>query len=311
MTDVYRKFVHTRTQAEYARASQPEKPNEKSSTFRTRAAGVGKTVSGTQCEAAESGVIHPGKIAAEVFGRTLNFGVLFAYCFRRFGYPNTGSDADKSIASYDVITPIDGLFLSIIIKPISDPELLFGYVMTLDLRTILLAEKTARNKKWHSRFKKWRIAKGVLLARDRPGYAKQESVNDVLQNINEFEDMARRYVREGNPQIDHVPVNTVMHRVNSAIKVTLEDLKIPVCTRDVLFSACNSDVQLQAGASDEELGGDEKRFVDSHVSSGNYVPPWYFDRSERFPQITESLLKMGSGSLEKGLDMLRSHATGH
>lgn len=63
-------------------------------------------------DAAESLLYDP--VIAEVCGDALDYGRLFAYCFRRFGYPNVGWDAYKELAAYYLTTPRSDMLLSLV-----------------------------------------------------------------------------------------------------------------------------------------------------------------------------------------------------
>lgn len=114
--------------------------SKKKKTFTTRAAIPSDYQEGVRYRGALSGTINPGEVAVEVFGEELAFGRLFAYCYRRFGHPNSGSDPDKHLAIYNLTTPIDGVFLSVCIRPTNDPQLLFGYVLAADIEMDLMRE---------------------------------------------------------------------------------------------------------------------------------------------------------------------------
>lgn len=52
-------------------------------------------------------------VIAQVCGTELDYGRLFAYCFRRFGYPESSWDNDKELAAYCLATPHPGLVLRV------------------------------------------------------------------------------------------------------------------------------------------------------------------------------------------------------
>lgn len=60
---------------------------------------------------ASGGGIRPGEVAVDIFGKEMNGAHLFAYMFRRFGFPNCGSDDYKNLCSYFLTTPMPGLYL--------------------------------------------------------------------------------------------------------------------------------------------------------------------------------------------------------
>ena len=62
--------------------------------------------------AAGSGTFDPGEIAQKVLPN-LRGGQLFAYLFRRFGYPSWAWDDDKELTHYCLTTPLEGVFLTV------------------------------------------------------------------------------------------------------------------------------------------------------------------------------------------------------
>lgn len=63
---------------------------------------------------AEHNIFDPPDPVLSTLGSTLNYGSLFAYCFRRFGYPNMGWDDYKDLVRYLLTTPSADLVLQIL-----------------------------------------------------------------------------------------------------------------------------------------------------------------------------------------------------
>lgn len=79
-------------------------------------------------------MFNPGKQAEEILPH-LSGGHLFAYLFRRFGYPNFDWDQQKNLVSYAITTPMKGVFLTITPYMGGDAQtsrsaLMFGYCIT-------------------------------------------------------------------------------------------------------------------------------------------------------------------------------------
>jgi hypothetical protein len=93
---------------------------------------------GRQYVAGSSGsMFTPGECAERVLPH-LRGGQLFAYLFRRFGYPNIGWDEHKNLVSYRITTPMRHVFLEItpymgsddpdsVENPFNGSVLMFGY----------------------------------------------------------------------------------------------------------------------------------------------------------------------------------------
>ena len=78
----------------------------------------------------------PSKYAASTFSDELCYGKLFAYLFRRFGPPMAGWDHYKEIACYYLTTPMDGVWLRVIVRS-QNP---FGYALSLEVEKLLCKE---------------------------------------------------------------------------------------------------------------------------------------------------------------------------
>lgn len=71
----------------------------------------------------ENALVDP--VLAAGFGEQVDCGALTAYCLRRFGLPNTGSDPYKDLASWLVSTPRDDVLLMISPHPNKKPMFSF------------------------------------------------------------------------------------------------------------------------------------------------------------------------------------------
>lgn len=55
--------------------------------------------------------LHGPGLLDQHFGNACDYGALFTYLFRRFGFPNAGSDDYKEIACYVLTTPLPDLVM--------------------------------------------------------------------------------------------------------------------------------------------------------------------------------------------------------
>ena len=72
-------------------------------------------------------VIWTPDIADEVF-KTWDYGHAFAYLYRRFGPPHSGSDYHKELVSYWLTTKMKGVLLSV--RPAHSAGTSFGYLLS-------------------------------------------------------------------------------------------------------------------------------------------------------------------------------------
>lgn len=94
-------------------------PARKNSRFRLRLASLVPGVhyhSIPQMDSLAKGVLNDNSacLYRAIVGERVDYGRLFSYLFRRFGYPNLGWDNYKDLACYLLTTPHDDMFLRII-----------------------------------------------------------------------------------------------------------------------------------------------------------------------------------------------------
>lgn len=95
-------------------------------------------------QAASMGLLIPDDLAKEVFPtKTINNAELFLYLFRRFGPPIDGIDMYKEAASYTLTTPMDGIYLRVIIRCPNTWGMDFGYAVRSDIADEIMAEWTS------------------------------------------------------------------------------------------------------------------------------------------------------------------------
>lgn len=269
--------------------------------FSARAAGSSDFDAGVQYSGASMGVIAPGKIAAEVLGDEISFGRLFAYCFRRFGFPNCGSDSYKEIASYTLITPMKDVFLTVSIKANTSTSLLFGYLMSSSLEDELNVESRSVVKEFHEQFLAWRQKNGLPLPRDlvKPGDSW-----DSYEDGRQFDVLLKQYCADGGMHYRDMAKGPKTMAVLDAIRVTLENLKAPVGVRDIDFSAISDSCEAEElGDDDSDDDEDEENSTGAtaHPSAGYFIPPDYMADPELFVALSEKLIDLGGGSLLSGM----------
>lgn len=73
-----------------------------------------------------NGLLEPGELAEKIYGDKFSSASMFAYLFRRFGYPLDGWDDYKELCGYILNTPMEGIYLYISIKGDGAPSYSFG-----------------------------------------------------------------------------------------------------------------------------------------------------------------------------------------
>ena len=110
------------------------------------------------------GILSPGTLAREVLGE-IAWGTLHAYMHRRFGPPNLPSDPYDLVAQWYLTTPMDGLYLTVRVRP-SDVNSLFGFLATNDVYEAIAEAQARTHRLQRERYESWcRETHGRL-----PGY---------------------------------------------------------------------------------------------------------------------------------------------
>jgi hypothetical protein len=107
------------------------------------------------------GLLEPSGIAYHYCGiQTFDVGHLMAYGFRRFGYPANGWDNDKELCKWILVTPMEGVFLTVTPTSVSP----FGYLLKNPLTRELSNEQSALFVEWGKHCHKWaKETHGVVL----------------------------------------------------------------------------------------------------------------------------------------------------
>lgn len=272
--------------------------------FSVRAAGSGDFEDGVRYSGAAMGIIAPGAIAREVLGDEISFGRLFAYCFRRFGFPNCGSDPYKEIASYTLVTPMKGVFLTVSIKATTSTSLMFGYMMPRSLDHELCAEDRTVVDTFHAQFLAWRQKNGLSLPRDLVKEGDddgQEQSNgfDYREDMRQFDVLLKQYCADGGLHYEEMPKGPKTIAVLDAIRAALEDLKAPIGVRDCDFSATSDSCDVLDD--DEDDDGENAIGATAHPSAGYFIPPDYMEDPKLFVALSEKLIDLGGGNLAHGI----------
>ncbi|HDR9103288.1 TPA: hypothetical protein QDB04_000006 [Burkholderia vietnamiensis] len=108
--------------------------------------------------APDGGFINP--VVMEACGEAMDYGKLFAYLFRRFGYPNFGWDGYKELAKYILTTPHKDMFLCIVPYVGDSTELHFSFVAPFELYRAAENYGQRFRLAWEQRAFDWREQQG-------------------------------------------------------------------------------------------------------------------------------------------------------
>lgn len=115
----------------------------------------------TQLTGAAAGVLHPSRMAGDYLGLDPSLGNTALYCLRRFGLPDDRLlDRDKAIAEWLITTPMDGVYLGIILHGGSR----FRYTITNEIEWAIVDEQNAPQIAWGAACREWaKTEKGIVL----------------------------------------------------------------------------------------------------------------------------------------------------
>lgn len=224
-----------------------------------------------------AGILSPGMLAREELG-DVHWGTLHAYMHRRFGPANMPSDPDALVAQWRIATPMEGLFLSVLVRP-GDVETLFGFLADDETYGEIASAHGVRSRAARKRYEAWCIATHGRL----PGYwtiheaatpPSPEEQERLKQEATEWFDAFRRQ------EISQDVLKDPFSRAEQALRRTLRDLKRTVQIRDLDFSV------LGEGRSCEDVGIDER--------SGRVAPPYAY--GEDAWKINGAIIRMGGGA---------------
>ena len=198
---------------------------------------------------------------AETIVGKLNPGEVFAYLFRRFGYPRHGWDNQKSLVVYYLNTPMEGVILSV--HPDITGAGTFGYVLRNDIDILCNAEQYKPFTDWDNNYEAWVLeTHGIeiikILEQDDAKLKRVWEIWGADKNDEDFKDMKDAHTQFFKDQeeirtkyiklykeINPIPApikpqdeddTTTLKQCYLALCATIEDLKRPVFVRDVLIN---------------------------------------------------------------------------
>jgi hypothetical protein len=248
------------------------------------------------------GELNPGKIAQEIYGDKFDYGHATAYLLRRFGFSFEGYDDYKTLASWVLTTPLNGVYLWVMIKGNSSASCSFGVRFSKEkyqelhrLRCMPFliknadAQRLARENgypfavpkgKWNRRDKHalrlWEKKHG-LLDKKKEDFSKEE-LDKIYNNLfDEMECLRKRAYDDLdkcgwiNPASERMDLfNTA---IDTAIRQALKELLKPVHVRDCyinILGPCKSPCY-ECKIPEEHCNGTEAcadKFAEPHKYAG-------------------------------------------
>lgn len=269
-------------------------------------------------------------VVTEACGEAMDYGKLFAYLFRRFGYPNFGWDGYKELAKYILTTPRKEMFLCIVPYVGDRTDLHFRFIAPMDvLRT---ADNYGRRfrMEWERRAFEWRERQGI------PGWMPEwitfcnTVIRDEFQIVEEYVhwrdtvqwmklnmslepgdlgEKAANFVqaiyvdyRAVEPEPSYIPRSVHWRQWDDedplkpyaeAAVIALQDLRRPVRMSDAAVNAFGEFGGLPGMVKEAPVSG----YPSGHL--GNLA-------AEEFAELHGLVMKLGKGNARRGIAKLMS-----
>lgn len=209
---------------------------------------------------AMSGFIDLKESAEQILGK-VHPGNVFIYMFRRFGYPISGWDDQKTLVKYNITTPMDGVVLTV--SPNVTGAGTFRYLLREDLDRSCVDELDLSYREWHDKFNAWAIKEHnteiiKMLERDTEriqrvwniwaadkedkDFKDQKEINRAfLKDQEDIRVKLTKEYKEIEPFPKRIPSrdrddSSIIKQCHNALCDAIEDLKRPVYVRDVMFN---------------------------------------------------------------------------
>jgi len=215
------------------------------------------------------GTFAPSREATQILIGA-DYGSLFAYMFRRFGFPQLGSDSHKELVSYVITTEMKGVYLDVSPRP-SGIEHSFGYRLTNQINKMCHQERFEPYLTKRKAFLEWIEANNLgpvfepfspwTLKRIQPCIDEWNSTHpdpnpdgeEAEQKLfytfykEKWEKLWTEFSEtypdseikfDVNLHRDNFPDDSFRGKVNAALVNTIKDLLKPVYVRDVPINAC-------------------------------------------------------------------------
>lgn len=162
-------------------------------------------------------------VISPVVGDSMEYGPLFAYLFRRFGYPNCGWDSYKELVKYVLTTPNPEMLMEV--TPYAGGTTCITFNFAVPRETVAAVESYDERefRAWEQRAFTWRKQEGL------PDWMEDwiRFVNATLRpawkstgpNVNDWRDSLRYAMPLGKPGSDYYDISTQATEFRQAIYV--------------------------------------------------------------------------------------------
>lgn len=266
-----------------------------------------------------------------LFPDKIDYGHLFAYLFRRFGYPNTGWDSYKNLVCYMLSTPLPNMFLRITPYVGGDVNIGFQFIATESDRKAIRLWEDADRITWEQRRYDWVEAKGLpdwipewieqchiatqrdygipvatwrdsiywahmYLDYDEKAKADFPQVVEFLKSMESFPEPKPEIRRRKNSVAEWSEDDPLKPLAVAAIKA-MKDLSRSVRIRDCSINAYGDTT-------------DKARRELTEPNVAGYPAGWlYNEHFEEMADIGNAALKLGKGNLKRGLKQILKRVT--
>lgn len=258
-------------------------------------------------------------------GESLNYGNLFAYLFRRFGFPNAGHDNYKQLCKYRLTTPIPGMLLQVTPYAAGTSSISFHFFVSNGVSKKLDDYQHRDRNAWKQRMMDWVEANNLLpewiskyaldcskrygeeitwrQAFSTMGYFTLCDDDDPQKYVGDwYSDIVNRYKDiELEPSINYQksqdfrewPDEDPAKAYFQAAYETLLDLKRPVSVRDININAF--------GKVEYKDLRKLPKTTDSAKSAGYPGGALSNEAPKEFAELHELINRLGKGNAKKGI----------
>lgn len=162
-------------------------------------------------------------IIAPIVGDSMGYGPLFAYLFRRFGYPNLGWDNYKELARYVLTTPHPDMLMNVVPYTGDTTCITFNFFVPRKIATAIEAYDEHDVRAWEQRAFAWREQQGL------PDWMESwiKLVNDTLRpawgstgpEVTDWRDSLNYAMPLGKPDSQHYGISKQADEFRQAIYV--------------------------------------------------------------------------------------------